>query len=153
MSYYCCKYYPLYMITVIHTSLSWLFCTQLQVNNASNLMLLNINPTGSLGFFLNREVYFSEGVMISLILRSVNRCITLIKRKFSALVKVIKLKKCLCQTVVYSFTINLYEVHRHLHSLSCIDTFWKYVVIICIFECTTVVRMYLTNKIIPFWGK
>lgn len=64
-----------------------------------------------------------------------------------------KLEKCLCQTVVRGFTINLYEVLCHLHSLSFMDTFWKYVVIVCIFECTTVIRMYLTNKIMPFWGK
>jgi len=26
-------------------------------------------------------------------------------------------------------------------------------VIICVFESKTVIRMYLTNKIIPFWGE
>jgi len=81
------------MIIVIHTSLSWWFCTQVQVNNGSNLMLLTIRPISAFSFFLNRDIYFSEGVMINLILRSVNRCITLIKCKFLALVKVIKLKK------------------------------------------------------------
>lgn len=65
----------------------------------------------------------------------------------------------LCQAVILRFTINMYEVCCHLHSLSFVDTSGKYVffrkniVIICVFGHKTVIKMYLTNKIITLWGK